>query len=73
MKATNVSVTGPESAGIDPRSGIETPEWYVCAADDDGEPIGKVYRCSTFESATSLGAHMARDRRLELVDEAMSA
>jgi hypothetical protein len=51
------------------REGEEVPEWTVYAGDDEAEPTGTVYRCSSWAGARSLGARMARDRRLELVDE----
>ncbi len=55
------------------RDGDEVPEWTVFAGDQDAEPVGTVYRCSTWSGAVSLAAKMARDRRLSLEDESMPA
>ena len=66
-----VSVDGPYSDFN--RDGDEVPEWTVCIADDDGEPVGRIYRCRSLTTARQLGDRMARDRRMELVDEASPA
>jgi len=55
------------------REGEEIPEWTVCLGDEEGEVIGKVYRCLDLGTAKELGRKMSRDRRLELVDEATPA
>jgi hypothetical protein len=55
------------------RDGDEVPTWSVCIGDDEGEPCGTVYRCSTFTGAVKLARDIARDRRLELVMEASPA
>ena len=71
MTATCVMVEGPDSElnhDFD-----EIPVWYVFAADDDGEEVGKVYRFRSFDAAVDLGVKMARDRRLELVNDARRA
>ena len=39
---TQILCTGPEP--YTDRDGDEHPEWAVCAADDDREPVGRVYR-----------------------------
>jgi len=52
------------------RYGDEFPVWYVYVADDDGEALGKVYTCKTQSRAQGLAAAIARDRRLEYVNEA---
>ena len=54
-------------------SGDEYPEWAVCLADSDGEPVGKIYRCRSYDAARRLAANMARDRRLPLEDESSPA
>lgn len=51
------------------REGEEIPVWSVFVADDDGNEIGKVYKCYSQRSAESLAAKIAKDRRLELVRE----
>jgi len=71
-KPTAVFCTGPESGGVD-RNGVEYPEWYVFAGDDEAEPVGKSYTCRTFEGAVSLARNMARDRRLPLELDASPA
>ena len=67
--AVCVLLDGPESGGIDERTGDEFPLWTVCAADADGNPIGKVYAPRSYATARRLAADMARARRLELVDD----
>jgi hypothetical protein len=62
---------GPEPA--QDHEGDEIPVWYVFVGDKDAEPIGKVYRCSSFAPAQSLAQRMAKDRKLELIHEAMPA
>ena len=64
-----VLLDGPDSGGIDERTGDEFPEWTVCAADGDGNPIGRVYRPRSYATARRVALDMARDRRLELVDD----
>jgi hypothetical protein len=48
-------------------SGDEIDIWTVCAGDDDGEPVGKIYTCRSSAAAWKLANNMARDRRLEIV------
>ena len=68
----HISVNGPESDTNG--DGDEIPVWTVCVADDEsGEPVGKVYWVYSCACASELGRRMARDRRLELIDEAMPA
>jgi hypothetical protein len=73
--ATHVVVDGPFSAGNDWRDNDEIPEWIVAiCADVNGDDHDlKVYRCDSLEAARNLGCRIARERRLELVDEAMGA
>ena len=67
-----ISVTGPESDVN--HEGDEIPVWTVCVADDrDGDPVGKIYWYHNHSAAQDLGRRMARDQRLELVDESMPA
>ena len=51
--------------------GDEIPVWVVYVGDEEAEPVGKVYRCHSFAPAQSLAERMAKDRRLELIHEAM--
>jgi hypothetical protein len=37
--------------------------------DIDGEVSGKVYMCYAYSTARQLAGRMARDRKLELVDD----
>lgn len=51
--------------------GDEIPLWAVYVGDEDAEPVGKVYHSHDFKAAGELARQMARDRRLELINEAM--
>lgn len=62
-----VQIDGPY-ADIN-RDGDEVPVWPVCAIDADGEPVGTVYQCHDHAAARALAFRMARDRRLECVDD----
>ena len=62
---------GPEP-GQD-HEGEEIPVWFVYVGDEEAEPVGKVYRCYSFGSAEALARRMAKDRKLELIHEAMPA
>lgn len=69
---TQILCTGPEP--YTDRAGDEHPEWVVCAADAEGEPVGRVYRVrKSLDLARRLAAHMATDRRLSLTDESNPA
>ena len=70
-KAVCVHCDGP-FPDID-REGEEIPVWFVCCEDEDGNEVGKVYRCSTYAGAVGLADKMALDRNLELVMEASRA
>ena len=65
-----VSVDGPYSEAGPWSDWEEYPVWYVAVCDEDGEPVGKTYTCRSRDRALDLGEMMARDRRLELVNEA---
>jgi len=66
--ATQILCTGPEP--YTDRAGDEHPEWTVCAADADREPVGRVYRVrKSLDLARRLAVRMAVDRRLDLTDE----
>ena len=62
---------GPEPA--QDHEGDEIPVWFVFIGDRDADPVGKVYRCHAFGQAENLAQSMAKDRKLELVREAMPA
>ena len=69
---TQILCTGPEPHTG--RDGDEHPEWVVCAADAEGEPIGRVYRVrKSLDLARRLAARMAIDRHLPLEIEAQPA
>ena len=69
---TQILCTGPEP--YTDRAGDEHPEWVVCAADAEGEPIGRVYRVrKSLDLARRLATRMAVDRRLSLTDESNPA
>ena len=70
--ATQILCTGPEP--YTDRAGDEHPEWVVCAADNDGEPVGRVYRVrKSLDLARRLAVRMAVDRNLRLEIEAQPA
>ena len=70
--ATQILCTGPEP--YTDRDGDEHPEWTVCAAGDDREPVGRVYRVrKSLDLARRLAVRMAVDRRLDLTDESNPA
>jgi hypothetical protein len=62
---------GP-TAGQD-KEGDETPYWAVFVGDEDGKPVGKTYWPGTYAGAIALAEDMARDRQLELINEAQEA
>jgi hypothetical protein len=62
---------GPQSD--ENQEGDEIPIWVVYVGGEEAEPIGKVYRCLAFAPAEALAKRMAKDRKLELVHEAMPA
>jgi len=53
--------------------GDEIPVWVVYVGDEDASPIGKVYTVGSYAYAASLARSIARERNLELIDEAMPA
>ena len=55
------------------RDGDEIPVWFVYVGDKDAAPVGTVYKPHNFKSAEGLAKRMSRDRRLELIHEAMPA
>ena len=69
---TQILCTGPEP--YTGRDGDEHPEWVVCAADDDRDPVGRVYRVrKSLDLARRLAVRMAVDRHLPLEIEAQPA
>ena len=62
---------GPQSA--QDQEGEEIPVWLVYVGDEQAEPVGKVYRCHSFDGAEALAGRMAKNRHLELIHEAMPA
>lgn len=65
-----VFAAGPDT-DLDRESGDEFPFWSVWIADDiDGENIlSTIWRCHSFEKASNLAENIARDRKIELVDD----
>jgi len=63
-----VLCTGPEPALN--RDGDEIPVWLVFAADNEREPISRIYKVYGYWRARLLAATMADDHRLPLEDEA---
>jgi len=69
---TQILCTGPEP--YTGRYGDEHPEWVVCAADAEGEPVGRIYRVrKSLDLARRLAVRMAVDRHLDLTDESNPA
>ena len=62
---------GPES--VQNRDGDEIPVWHVFVGDDQGEPVGRVYRTYSYDKAETLANKMSHDRQLELIAEANQA
>jgi len=60
---------GPQSD--QDHDGEECPLWVVYEGDENAEPVGKVYHLHDFQAAEDLARQMSRDRRLELIHEAM--
>ena len=48
------------------RYGDEYQSWHVGTGDDDLEPTGKIYNCSSLDVAIRTAQNMARDRRLPI-------
>jgi len=53
------------------RDGDEVPVWVVYIGDADATPVGKVYTVGSYAYAATLARSMARERNLELVDDAL--
>ena len=53
--------------------GDEIPVWHVYVGNEEAEPLHTVYTCFSFAFAQDLAQRMARDRKLELVQDAMPA
>ena len=64
-----IFLDGPQSDVDD--EGEEIPVWTVFVGNDNGDPVGTVYRLHHFKSAELLANRMAEDRNLELIHEAM--
>ncbi len=62
---------GPQSS--QDAEGEEIPVWVVYVGDEDANPLGKVYTVGSYAYAATLARSMARERNLELIDEAMPA
>ena len=51
----------------------EIPTWIVFIGTKEREPVSKTYLCHSIERAKNLAGVMARDRGIELIDEATTA
>ena len=51
----------------------EVPTWIVFIGTKEREPVSKTYLCHSIERAKNLAGVMARDRGIELIDEATAA
>lgn len=56
---TCVRIDGPFSAGIDPGSGDEHPEWCVFPADDDGYEVGEIEYFKSYHKAWDYAEGLA--------------
>ncbi len=54
------------------RDGDEVPEWTVSIVDNDGDDL-RTYRVRSLAQCLSMGRTIAKDRRLEWVNEAVAA
>lgn len=71
MKTACIIFDGPYPT--QDNNGDEVPYWSVFAASEDGEPTSRVYECHTYTGARALAQRMARDRRVELAQDAIPA
>ena len=62
---------GPESDQN--ADGDEIPIWHVYVGNEEAEPQHTVYTVFSFDLANQLARNMARDRKLELVQDATPA
>ena len=53
--------------------GDEIPIWFVYVGNEEAEPQHTVYTCFSFDLANDLAHRMARDRHLELIQDASPA
>ena len=53
--------------------GDEIPIWFVYVGNEQAEPQHTVYTCFSFDLANDLAHRMARDRNLELIQDASPA
>ena len=51
----------------------EVPTWIVFIGTKEREAVSKTYLCHSIERAKNLAGVMARDRGMELIDEATTA
>jgi len=51
------------------RGGDEYLAHYVSAVDDDNEPVGKRYTCSSRDGAIALGVKLASSLGMEFLNE----
>jgi hypothetical protein len=51
--------------------GDEIPVWFVHVGNQDAEATGQVYKIHDFKAGEELARQMSRDRRLELIQDAM--
>lgn len=66
-----VYVEGPEATRD--HHGEEIPVWHVYIGDEEGYPKGTIYQCLAYHAAMDLSRRMARDRKMELVNDAIPA
>lgn len=67
-KVDYVSFYGPEP--VQNRDGDEYPEWSVSLmSDNDDEPI-KSYTVTSYDAGFALAAKIAKDRKIEFVNDA---
>jgi len=68
-KPVVVQIQGPECVGQAGRNDDYVYRYFVWMENEDGNEVGRIYECSSYNAAQSLGNKIAADRRLEVNDE----
>jgi len=53
--------------------GEEVPAWVVYIGDDEAEPVSHLQHFRSYEIAEQVARHLASDRRLDLIHDAIPA
>ena len=68
-KPVVVQIQGPECVGQAGRNDDYVYRYFVWMENEDGNEVGRIYECSSYNAAQSLGNKIAADRHLEINDE----